>query len=109
MLKSDAMDGDPGRANALAALNAALTREGFEAYYGDDDLLYVRHIASRTVSSAASPHRPLTSAEVKRRNHLAAYLDTCSEDELIGENLASDVPAARLPPRHGCGSQGQGP
>jgi hypothetical protein len=62
-------------------------REGFEAYYGDDDLLYVRHIASRIVSSAASPHRPLTPAKVKRRTQLAAYLDTCSEDELIEEVL----------------------
>lgn len=87
MLKSDAMDGDRGRTNALAALNAPLMREGFEAYYGDDDLLYVRHIASRTLSSAASPHRPLTPAEVKRRDQLAAYLDTCSEDELIEEVL----------------------
>jgi hypothetical protein len=87
MLKSDATDEDPGRVNALAALNVPLAREGFEAYYGDDDHLYVRHIASRTVSSAASPHRPLTPAEVKRRDQLAAYLDTCSEDELIEEVL----------------------
>jgi hypothetical protein len=87
MLKSDATDEDPGRANALVALNVPLMREGFEAYYGDDDLLYVRHIASRIVSSAASPHRPLTPAEVKRRTQLAAYLDTCSEDELIEEVL----------------------
>jgi hypothetical protein len=87
MFKSDATDEDPGRVNALAALNAPLIREGFEAYYGDDDHLYVRHIATRTVSSAASPHRPLTPAEVKRREQLAAYLDTCSEDELIEEIL----------------------
>ena len=87
MLKSDAADDDPGRVKALAALNAPLMREGFEAYYGEDDLLYVRHIASRTVSSAASPHRPLTPAEVKRRNQLAAYPDTCSEDGLIEEVL----------------------
>ena len=87
MLKSDATDEDPGRMNALAALNVPLMREGFEAYYGDDDHLYVRHIATRTVSNAASPHRPLTPAEVKRRDQLAAYLDTCSEDELIEEVL----------------------
>jgi hypothetical protein len=87
MFKSDATDEDSGRVNALAALNVPLMREGFEAYYGDDDHLYVRHIASRTVSSAASPHRPLTPAEVKRRDQLAAYLDTCSEDELIEEVL----------------------
>lgn len=87
MLKSDATDADPSRANALATLNTPLMREGFEAYYGDDDLLYVRHIATRTVSSAASPHRPLTPAEVKRRNQLSTYLDTCSEDVLIEEIL----------------------
>jgi len=87
MLKSDATDEDPSRVNALAALNVPLMREGFEAYYGDDDHLYVRHIASRTISSAASPHRPLTPAEVKRRDQLAAYLDACSEDELIEEVL----------------------
>lgn len=58
MLKSDATDEDPGRVNALAALNVPLMREGFEAYYGDDDHLYVRHIASRTVSSADIPSGP---------------------------------------------------
>ncbi len=87
MLKSDATDEDLGRVNALAALNVPLMREGFEAYYGDDHHLYVRHIASRTVSSAVSPNRPLTPAEVKRRDQLAAYLNTCSEDELIEEVL----------------------
>lgn len=65
MLKSDATDDDPGRVNALAALNAPLMREGYEACYGDDNLLYVRHIVSRTVLSATSPHRPLTPAKVK--------------------------------------------
>jgi hypothetical protein len=34
-----------------------------------------------------NPHRPLTAAEVKRRHGLAAYLDRCSEDELIEEVL----------------------
>lgn len=87
MDKADAEDGDPDRANALAALNGPLKREGFEAYYGDDDFLYVRHIASRTISSSASPHRPLTPNELERRDRLAAYLDRCSEDELIEEIL----------------------
>jgi hypothetical protein len=87
MHKSDAVDDDPDRANALAALNGPLMREGFEAYYGDDNILYVRHIASRTISTTASPHRPLTPAELKHRNQLATYLDTCSEDELIEEIL----------------------
>ncbi len=35
----------------------------------------------------ANPHRPLTAAEVKRRHELAAYLDKCSEDDLIEEVL----------------------
>ena len=88
MLKSDATDGDPARAHALGTLNVPLMREGFEAYYGEDDLLYVRHVATRTISSAAaSPHRPLTPAELKRRIQLAGYLDNCSEDALIEEVL----------------------
>ena len=90
MHKSDAVGDDPDRANALAALNGPLMREGFEAYYGDDNFLYVRHIASRTISTTASPHRPLTPDELKRRNQLATYLDTCSEDELIEEILLPD-------------------
>jgi hypothetical protein len=36
---------------------------------------------------AANPHRPLTPAEVERRNELAAYLDKCSEEELIEDVL----------------------
>lgn len=87
MDKSDIVEGDPQRVNALAALNGPLMREGFEAYYGDDNLLYVRHVASRTISRAANPHRPLTPVEIMRRNQLAAYLDMCSEDELIEEIL----------------------
>ena len=37
----------------------------------------------------ANPHRPLTPAETQRRTALAAYLDTCSEDELIEDVLLS--------------------
>lgn len=87
MYKSDATDDDPDRSNALVSLNAPLMREGFEAYYGDDNLLYVRHIATRTISTSSSPHRPLTPAEVKRRAMLEAYLKNCSEDELIEKIL----------------------
>lgn len=35
----------------------------------------------------ANPHRPLAPAEVQRRHDLAAFLDTCSEDDLIEEVL----------------------
>jgi hypothetical protein len=87
MDKRDATDDDPDRSLALQALNEPLKREGFEAYYAEDDTLHVRHIATRTVSQSINPHRPLTPAEAKRREQLTAYLDLCSEDELIEEVL----------------------
>lgn len=87
MDKADAQDGDPDRAQALAALNVPLMREGFEAYYGDDRLLHVRHTGTRTTSVIANPHRRFTPDEIKRRDQLSGYLDTCSEDELIEDVL----------------------
>jgi hypothetical protein len=75
MDKSDAEDGDEDRAKALAALNVPLGREGYEAYF-DDRVLHVRHRASKTISTAANPHRPFTPEEAKRRELLAAYLDS---------------------------------
>lgn len=87
MDKAEAVDEDPERLLALESLNKPLMREGFEAYYGEDRLLYVRHIGTKTVSSAGSPHRPLTPSESKRKSQLASYLEGCSEDELIEEVL----------------------
>lgn len=87
MLKEDAMDDDPGREKALEELNKPLMREGYEAFYGDDNLLYIRHIGTKTVSVSNNPHRPLTPHEIKRRTLLTVYLDTCSEDELIEDVL----------------------
>jgi hypothetical protein len=81
--KGDAQDGDPDRAKALAAVNMALTREGYEAFYDEHGIAYVRHIASKTISETANPHRPFTPTELKRREQLMVYLDNCSEDELI--------------------------
>ncbi len=83
---SDATDDDPDRSKALEALNAPLRREGFEAYYAEDRTLYVRHLASKVVSIAINPHRPLTPAEQTKREQLANYLTSCSEDDLI-ENI----------------------
>lgn len=83
MHKTDALDNDPGRQLALESLNKALQREGYEAFYGEDEQLYIRHIGTKTLSIAPNPHRPFTPNEVKRREQLAAYLDVCSEDELI--------------------------
>ena len=87
MHKSDAEPEDPDRSQSLEALNKPLSREGYEAFYGEDDFLYIRHIGTRTISTATNPHRPFTPKEVERRDLLIKYLDTCSEDELIGEVL----------------------
>ena len=87
MHKSDAEPDDPDRSQALGALNQPLSREGYEAFYGDDDLLYIRHIGTKTISTVANPHRPFTPKEIERRQQLIEYLDKCSEDELIEEVL----------------------
>jgi hypothetical protein len=88
MSPADALNEGPARPRAMALLNDILGREGFEAFYGDDRHCYVRHTGSGTVTVLApNPHRPFTAAEVERRELLAAYLDTCSEDDLIEEVL----------------------
>jgi len=87
MQKSDAEPDDPDRSKALEVLNQPLSREGYEAFYGEDDLLYIRHIGTKTISTSAIPHRPFTPKELERREQLMAYLDKCSEDELIEEIL----------------------
>lgn len=87
MHKSDAEEGDPDRSLALESLNKPLSREGFEAFYGEDNLLYIRHIGTKTISIATNPHRPFTPNEIKKREQLTEYLDKCSEDELIEEVL----------------------
>ena len=87
MQKADAADNDPDRLSALAELNKPLSREGFEAFYGDDNLLYVRHIGTQTLSIVISPHRPFTPDEMRKREELLRFLDSCSEDNLIEEVL----------------------
>ena len=79
----EAEDGDLDRSKALASLNEPLTREGHEAYYDEERTLQVRHVGSKTVSTATNPHRPLTPKETERKNQLNTYLDACTEDELI--------------------------
>ena len=83
MHKSDAAAEDPDRKLALESLNKPFSREGFEAFYGEDNALYFRHIGSQMISSSANPHRPFTRHEIQRRQYLERYLDECSEDELI--------------------------
>jgi len=88
MSPSEATGEGPERLNALRQLNEVLAREGFEAFYRDDRRCYLRHVGTQTVTVLqANPHRPLTAAEAKRRSELAAYLDRCSEDDLIEEVL----------------------
>jgi hypothetical protein len=87
MQKGDASEADPERLMALAELNKPLSREGFEAFYGDDKLLHVRHIGTQTLSIALSPHRPFTPDEMRKRQELTNYLDRCSQDDLIDNIL----------------------
>lgn len=88
MTPADALNEGADRPNALRLLNEVLTREGFEAFYGDDRHCYLRHIGTNTVTVLqANPHRPFSAAEQKRRAQLEAYLDICTEDELIEEVL----------------------
>lgn len=87
MQKEDAPDDDPDRMIALAELNKPLGREGFEAFYSDDNLLYIRHTGTQTLSMPISPHRPFTPEEVRKREELACFLDGCTEDNLIEEVL----------------------
>ena len=72
----DALNEGADRPQALAQLNEILTREGFEAFYGEDRHCYLRHLGSDTVTLLqANPHRPFTTAENQRRTNLSAYLD----------------------------------
>lgn len=87
MQKADAADDDSDRKIALSELNKPLSREGYEAFYGEDNLLYVRHIGTQTLSMAVSPHRPFTPDEVLKREELSRFLDGSSEDVLIEEVL----------------------
>lgn len=88
MDQDEATNEGPQRPGALALLNAALAREGFEAFYAEDKQCYLRHLSTNTIAAPApNPHRPFSPAEVKRREQLVAYLDKASEDELIEEVL----------------------
>lgn len=87
MDKADATQEDPDRSKALDALNQPLHREGFEAFYGEDNLLYIKHIRTQTLSVMANPHRPFTPKELDKRKRLSGYLDSCSEDDLIEKIL----------------------
>src|ERR1022692_3847999 len=57
-----------GAGRAVALLNAALAREGFEAFFGPDKQCYLRHLATNTIATASpNPHRPFSASELKKR------------------------------------------
>jgi hypothetical protein len=85
MDQGDSVNEGAERAGALALLNAALAREGFEAFYGPDKQCYLG--TGTVAASAPNPHRPFSASELKRREHLISYLDEASEDALIAEVL----------------------
>lgn len=94
MEKADSTDDDPTREKALDTLNKPLNREGFEAFYAEDNILYIRHIGSKTISKPLeNPHRPFTEKEIQKRQSLIQYLEISSEDHLIEEIL---LPLFRL-------------
>lgn len=85
--KAEADDEDPDRRKALAALNVVLGREGWQAFYDENGVGQLRHIATNSLAEIANPHRPLTVAEMEKKQQLVAYLAKCSEDELIEDVL----------------------
>jgi hypothetical protein len=88
MDQGDALNEGADRPKALQTLNAALVRENLEAFYGDDRICYLRHTGkSQALAPQVNPHRPLSAEELQRRERLEAFLETCSEDELIEELL----------------------
>jgi hypothetical protein len=88
MDQEDAVNEEADRPLALAQLNAALAREGYEAFYSSDKQCYLRHVATNTLSvPGPNPHRPFSRAEAQRRDQLTAWLSSASEDELIEELL----------------------
>lgn len=88
MDQGDAQNEGADRPKALELLNAALRRENFEAFYGDDRICYLRHTGtSQALAPQANPHRPLSADERQHRARLAAFLETCSEDQLIEDVL----------------------
>jgi hypothetical protein len=88
MDQGDAFNEGSDRGNAMSVLNAALQREGYEAFYGDDRKCYLKHIGTNTVGQPGpNPHRPFSRAEIQKREQLVNYLNNASEDQLIEEIL----------------------
>jgi len=79
---------DNDRTQALAELNATLFKEGFEAFYADDSLCYLRNRETNTIGlHKVNPHRPFSAVELLKKAQLEQYLAIISEDQLIEEIL----------------------
>lgn len=88
MDQEDAFNEQADRPLALAQLNGALAREGYEAFYSSDNQCYLRHVATNTLAvPRPNPHRPFSRAESERRDQLTAWLSSALEDQLIEELL----------------------
>ena len=51
MESEEAQREESNRPKALEMLNAALKREGFEAFYSEDGVCYLRHSPTKTISA----------------------------------------------------------
>ena len=88
MDQGDAKNEGSDRTSALTHLNVSLSREGIEAFFGENGQCYLRHTETKTIAGVSpNPHRPFSAEEIKRREKLSAYLDEISEDVLIEEVL----------------------
>lgn len=76
MRKSDAVEYNLDSSITLKELNMPLKREGFEAFYGKDDLLCIRHIETQRLSINASPHKPFTEEEKNKKAALSNLYDS---------------------------------
>ena len=88
MDKDDTLeDGDRERPRAMDKLNRYLRAEGFEAFYGEDEQCHLRNIKTKVVSHFELARRAMTEKEREREKLLGAYLNLCSEDDLIDQIL----------------------
>lgn len=88
MDQGDARNEGADRPKALEMLNAALAREGLEAFYGDDRICRLRHSGTtQALVPQANPQRSLSPEEMERRERLEEFMKACSEDQLIEDVL----------------------
>lgn len=84
MDKDDTLEeGDRERPKAMAKLNRYLRSEGYEAFYGEDEQCHLRNIRTKVVTHFELARRAMTEKEREREKLLDAYLNACSEDDLI--------------------------